>query len=67
MNRIINVKEILMKRTVMFLSLALVFAATAFAQTMQLKSAKAGCGACCGGSCDPTCCQTVCGDCCTGK
>jgi hypothetical protein len=53
-----------MKRTILFLSLVLVFATTAFAQTSQLKSAKAGCGACCGGSCDPTCCQTVCGDCC---
>jgi hypothetical protein len=55
-----------MKRTLVFLSLALVLTVTAFAQTGQIKSAKAACGAC-SGSCSPACCQHSCGDCCKGK
>jgi hypothetical protein len=56
-----------MKRTIAFLSLAFVLTVTAFAQTSQLKTAKAACGACCGGSCTSACCQHGCGDCCQGK
>jgi hypothetical protein len=56
-----NVKEIPMKRTIAMLSLVLVLAVTAFAQTSQLKSA---CPDCCkDGSCT-TCCPNGCGDCC---
>jgi hypothetical protein len=66
-NRIIDVKEIQMKRTIAFLSLGLVLAVTAIAQTSQLKVVKAACGACCGGNCSQSCCPDGCGDCCKGK
>jgi len=56
-----------MKRTITVLSLALVLAVTAFAQTTQGKAAKASCGACCGGNCSPSCCPAGCGDCCQSK
>jgi len=56
-----------MKRTITFLSLALVLAVTAYAQTSQGKTAKASCGACCGGNCTHSGCSDGCGDCCKGK
>jgi hypothetical protein len=56
-----------MKRTIVFLSLALVLTVTAFAQTSQFNSVKAACGACCGGACTPDSCLHGCGDCCQGK
>jgi uncharacterized membrane protein len=66
-NRIINVKEISMKRTIAFLSLGLVLAVTAIAQASQLKAVKAACGACCGGNCSQSCCPDGCGNCCKDK
>lgn len=56
-----------MKRTIALLSLGLVLAVTAVAQTSQLKAVKAACGACCGSICSQTCCPDGCGDCCDGK
>ncbi len=53
-----------MKRTIVFLSLALVLTVTAFAQTSQFKAA---CSACCGGSCGQSCCHDGCAKCCQGK
>jgi 4-hydroxy-3-methylbut-2-enyl diphosphate reductase IspH len=66
-NAINNVKEIHMKRTIAFLSLGLVLAVTAIAQTSQLKAVNAACGACCGDNCSQSCCPDGCGDCCNGK
>jgi hypothetical protein len=67
-----NVKEILMKRTIAFLSLMLVFTVVAFGQTSQLKSLKAACcstccAAGCGDGCCPGGCPDDCGSCCQGK
>ncbi len=56
-----------MKRTIAALSIALVLAVTAIAQSPR--SAKnADCGSCCGSTCGQTCCQGGCnGSCCQGK
>lgn len=56
-----------MKRTIAFLSLAVVLAVSAVAQASQFKSNKAACGACCAGDCCQSCSQSSCGDCCKGK
>jgi hypothetical protein len=59
-----------MKRTIVSLSLMLMFAVAAFAQSsnMQTKTAKGCCGACCGDKCGKSCCQSGCtGACCQGK
>jgi len=59
-----------MKRTIISLSMMLVLAIAAFAQTSnaQSKATKGCCGACCGDHCGKTCCQSGCTDaCCKGK
>ena len=56
-----------MKRTIAFLSLAIVLAVSAVAQASQFKSMKADCGACCAGGCCQSCSQSGCGDCCKNK
>jgi len=58
-----------MKRTIVSLSLMLVLAVAAFAQTSRLnpKAQTAGCAGCCADGCGKTCCPDGCGGCCDGK
>jgi hypothetical protein len=63
-----NVKgDFKMKRTLAFLSLAMVLGVTALAQTGSFSKA-AYCQACCHGKCGQTCCKGGCTDgCCQSK
>jgi len=54
-----------MKRTLALLSLTIVLAATAFAQTTQPKTGC--CSSCCQGMSGKSCCQGGGSDCCKGK
>jgi len=59
-----------MKRSIVSLSMMLVIAVAAMAQTSTLrtKAAKGCCVACCGDHCGKTCCPSGCtDDCCKGK
>jgi len=65
---ITNVKENSMKRTLTLLSMSLVLAIAALAQTSQ-PTTKAGCANCCKDKCGQSCCKDGCkgGGCCGGK
>jgi hypothetical protein len=57
-----------MKRTIAFLSFAVLLAITALAQTSPLAAKGAYCSACCKGKCGVSCCKSGCTDsCCQSK
>ena len=56
-----------MKRTFAVLSMAVVLAITAFAQTSQFSAKKGNCTTCCPDKCGDCCKEGCASDCCQGK
>jgi hypothetical protein len=57
-----------MKRTIAFLSFAIVLVVTSLAQTSPLSAKGAYCNDCCKGKCGQSCCKNGCTDsCCQSK